>query len=204
MSRKIITIEGTAVPYMVANLDTDVIAPTEESLYVLSWKEAGDIFCKKERVNPDGAINKNHLLNNPTYAGGRILLLGPNAGCGSSREHAPQGAKARFDAIIAPSFAPIFADNCYAIGLPALVMEEGVLAGLADLAVRAPAERIIIDIAKGSLAIPGKGYNDITFQLDEGKREGFLKGTWDERARLTANLPRTREVLSRLDTYRLA
>lgn len=190
-SKVIREIKGRAVPFLEDNVDTDQIAPTKEALYVLNWREAGDVFCiKTRRADPTC------VLNLPEYAGARILLTGKNFGCGSSREHATQGTKALFDIVVANSFAPIYADNAFAIGLPTVKVNEVDLARLAGYAKANPAGEHRVNLEDKRIYF---GNNEsVAFEIEDAKRQGFLKGTWDERAMLTGNLSKSREVLSRL------
>ncbi len=195
---RIRTIQGRIMPFLEDNIDTDQIAPTQEALYITNWKEAGDVFCIKARQDP------NHVLNHPLYQGARILLTGRNFGCGSSREHATQGTKARYDAVLAVSFAPIYSDNAFAIGLPVFQMRDLYVQELSELVQKNPAIRVTINIENRIIS-----YDSYAFplEIDEAKREGFLKGTWDEREKLVSNLHKTRQVISQLpytqfNTYR--
>ncbi len=194
MSKIINEITSRAVPFPEIDLDTDKIAPTDEALYVLSWEEAGDVFCILERQK-----NSNHVLDRVEYKGARILFAGKNFGCGSSREHATQATLARYDAVVAPSFAPIFGDNAYAIGLPVLKVEDSSqMDSLVKIAESDPTAKFRISLE--SLTI-SHGEMNIPLILDASKRDGFLKGTWDERQRLVAGLDKTQRVLSRLPYF---
>src|SRR5207248_4926999 len=76
-----------------------------------------------KRFNADGSPNPDFVLNKPRYKGVNILVAGPNFGCGSSREHAPWALEDYgFRAVIAPSFADIFTNNCAQIGLLNVVL----------------------------------------------------------------------------------
>ncbi|MEI6849482.1 MAG: hypothetical protein WCK29_00430 [archaeon] len=191
MAKEINNIISRAVPFGKIDVDTDEIAPTDEALYVLNWTEAGDVFCiLTRREDPQ------NVLDSQLYRGGRILFAGKNFGCGSSREHATQGTLARYDAVIAPSFAPIFGDNAYAIGLPVLQVSQENLQSLKDMAEKDPSLNFGISLEK--LTITPDGKESIPLMLDEAKRKGFITGTWDERDRLTGNLENTSKVLANL------
>ena len=171
-SKVISYVAGTAIPYLDVNVDTDEIAPTKEALFILSWKELSDAFCIKTRRQ-----NPTHVLNDPRYAGAKILLAGANFGCGSSREHAAQAVKARYDAVIAPSFAPIFAGNCYSIGIPTITMDAGRIEYLGDIANSNPKREFTLDLDKLEVRF---GMESLPLELEESKRQGFLRGEWDE------------------------
>ena len=185
-------IEGRAVPFPEDNVDTDQIAPTQEALYVVNWEELADVFCVKHRLKADGSINQECVLNDPRYQGARILIGGRNFGCGSSREHATQGTKARYDAVVALSFAPIYADNAYAIGLPAVEIDETSMSTLLGIVRSDPQTVLSLDLETKAIS---RNSQRVSLHIDEAKRQGFLQGTWDERARLYENLLKTRAIL---------
>jgi 3-isopropylmalate/(R)-2-methylmalate dehydratase small subunit len=194
MDKKINQIKSTAVPFLEKDVDTDKIAPTEEALYVLSWEEAGDVFCILERQK-----DKDHVLNNSVYQGARILFAGKNFGCGSSREHATQGTKARYDAVVALSYAPIFEDNAYAIGLPVVKVNEEGLGILAGKVKQDPKTEFKLSLENRTISW---GNVSIPISIDDAKRDGFLNGTWDERDVLVGNLSKTNDVLKGLPYIR--
>ena len=104
-------IEGTALPVDRSDVDTDQIIPAEY-LKRIERTGFGPFLFAEWRKDPDFVINDHR------YAGASILLAGANFGCGSSREHAPWAIEdAGFRAIIAPSFADIFRNNCTKVGL---------------------------------------------------------------------------------------
>jgi 3-isopropylmalate/(R)-2-methylmalate dehydratase small subunit len=107
-----------------ANVDTDQIVP-KQFLKRLERTGFGSALFFDWRYLPDGSPNPEFELNRPEAAGATILLAGPNFGCGSSREHAAWAlAEYGFRAIIAPSFADIFYENCCQNGLLPIVLPE--------------------------------------------------------------------------------
>ena len=131
--------EGLVAPLDRANVDTDAIIPKQ---FLKSIRRTGfgpNLFdewryldhgepgqdCSNRPLNPD------FVLNQPRYAGASILLARNNFGCGSSREHAPWALQQYgFRAIVAPSFADIFFNNCYKSGLLPIVLSEAQVEGL--------------------------------------------------------------------------
>ena len=125
--------EGIVAPLDRANVDTDAIIPKQ---FLKSIRRTGfgpNLFdewryldhgepgqdCSARPVNPD------FVLNQPRYAGASILLTRKNFGCGSSREHAPWALQQYgFRAVVAPSFADIFFNNCFKIGLLPIALKE--------------------------------------------------------------------------------
>ena len=116
------------------NVDTDQIIPTR-FLARPSEEGLGDGLFAEWRVNPDGSVNTEFILNREPWTKAQILVAGPNFGCGSSREAAPRALRQRgFRAIIAPSFGDIFYGNCFRCGIvPARLPPEAVQAIAADL-----------------------------------------------------------------------
>ena len=117
------TVEGTAIPLMEANVDTDVIIPIQR--LVGSGREGlGQYAFERRRYLPDGSDNPAFIPN--AYKGSPILLAAENFGCGSSREGAVwalMGMGVR--CVIAPSFGDIFFSNCFQNGLLPVKLQIG-------------------------------------------------------------------------------
>jgi 3-isopropylmalate/(R)-2-methylmalate dehydratase small subunit len=108
---------GLVAPLDRANVDTDQIIP-KQFLKRIERTGFGEFLFYDWRYLPDGELNPSFVLNEPRYKGASILVAGKNFGCGSSREHAPWAlGEFGFRAIIAPSFADIFANNCFKNGM---------------------------------------------------------------------------------------
>jgi 3-isopropylmalate/(R)-2-methylmalate dehydratase small subunit len=118
---------GLVVPLDRVNVDTDQMVP-KQFLKALTREGFGRILFYDWRYFPGEKPNPDFVLNLPRYKGASILLTRANFGCGSSREHAPWGVKDYgFRAIIAPSYADIFYNNCFKNGiLPAILTEAEV------------------------------------------------------------------------------
>ena len=118
---------GLVAPLDRANVDTDQIIP-KQFLKRIERTGFGEFLFYDWRYLPDGQPNPAFVLNEPRYQGASILVAGRNFGCGSSREHAPWAlGEFGFRVIIAPSFADIFANNCFKNGmLPITLPEEQV------------------------------------------------------------------------------
>ena len=119
---------GIVAPLDRANVDTDQIIP-KQFLKRIERTGFGEFLFFDWRYLPDGQPNPSFVLNEPRYQGASILVAGKNFGCGSSREHAPWAlGEFGFRVIIAPSFADIFANNCFKNGmLPITLPAEQVL-----------------------------------------------------------------------------
>ena len=125
-------IEGTALPVDRSDVDTDQIIPAEY-LKRIERTGFGPFLFAEWRKDPD------FVINDPRYAGAKILLAGANFGCGSSREHAPWAIEdAGFRAIIAPSFADIFRNNCTKVGLLPVELRLESVRALMDAALDDP------------------------------------------------------------------
>ena len=108
---------GLVAPLDRANVDTDQIIP-KQFLKRIERTGFGEFLFYDWRYLPDGQPNPSFVLNEPRYQGASILVADKNFGCGSSREHAPWAlGEFGFRVIIAPSFADIFANNCFKNGM---------------------------------------------------------------------------------------
>ena len=118
---------GLVIPLDKVNVDTDQMVP-KQFLKALTREGFGRILFYDWRYLSGEKPNPDFVLNFPRYKGASVLLARANFGCGSSREHAPWGVKDYgFRAIIAPSYADIFYNNCFKNGiLPAILKEEEV------------------------------------------------------------------------------
>ena len=152
---------GLVAPLDRANVDTDAIIPKQ---FLKSIKRSGfgpnlfDEWRYLDRGEPgvDNAkrpLNPGFVLNEPRYQGAQILLARRNFGCGSSREHAPWAlTDYGFRALIAPSYADIFFNNCFKNGLLPIVLPESALDRLFD-AVRAfPGFTLTVDLERQTVA----------------------------------------------------
>jgi len=149
--------EGLVVPLDRVNVDTDAIIPKQ---FLKSIKRTGfgpNLFDEWRYLdhgepgmdNSRRPLNPDFVLNEPRYKGASILLAGKNFGCGSSREHAPWALQEYgFRAVIAPSFADIFFNNCFKIGLLPIVMSEAQVAHLFNEVKAFPGYRLVIDLER--------------------------------------------------------
>jgi 3-isopropylmalate/(R)-2-methylmalate dehydratase small subunit len=127
-------------PLPMADVDTDQIIP-KQFLKSVERTGFGEFLFYDWRKRGD------FVLDRPEHRGARILVTGPNFGCGSSREHAPWAIQeAGYEVIIAPSFADIFRSNCGNIGVPAITLPEPEVRELLDLALEAPETEAVVDL----------------------------------------------------------
>jgi 3-isopropylmalate/(R)-2-methylmalate dehydratase small subunit len=163
-------IEGTAVPLDRADVDTDQIIPAQY-LKRIERTGFGPFLFDEWRKDPD------FVLNDRRYADASVLITGPNFGCGSSREHAPWAIEdAGFRAVIAPSFADIFRNNCLKIGLLPVELPEESVRALMRAVEDDPSTRIVVDLQERSVSAPGV---DERFPIDDFTRWRLLEGLDD-------------------------
>jgi 3-isopropylmalate/(R)-2-methylmalate dehydratase small subunit len=119
-----VTHTGIVAPLDRPDVDTDQIIP-KQFLKRVERTGFGAFLFYDWRFDPEGKSAPSFVLNDPRYSGASILVAGRNFGCGSSREHAPWAlADYGFRAIVAPSFADIFAENCVKNGIVAVALPE--------------------------------------------------------------------------------
>jgi 3-isopropylmalate/(R)-2-methylmalate dehydratase small subunit len=168
---------GVAVPLDSPNVDTDQIIP-KQFLKRVERTGFGQFLFFDWRYKSDGSPDTSFVLNEPRYAGASILLAGRNFGCGSSREHAPWALlDYGFRAVIAPSFADIFQNNCTKNGvLPVELPEEKVLE-LMRRARELKDYRLTVDLERREVR-DSQGFS-ARFELDEFRRQCLLDGLDD-------------------------
>jgi 3-isopropylmalate/(R)-2-methylmalate dehydratase small subunit len=174
---------GLVAPIDRDNVDTDAIIPKQ---FLKSIKRTGfgpNLFDEwryldvgepgmdlaSRRPNPD------FVLNQPRYQGASVLLARENFGCGSSREHAPWAiAQYGFRALIAPSFADIFFNNCFKNGLLPIVLPAEVVDGLFQEVLAQPGYQLTIDLEAQSIVKPDG--SSIPFEVQAFRKYCLLGG----------------------------
>ena len=183
---KFIREDGLVAPLDRANVDTDQIIPKQ---FLKSIKRSGfgpNLFDEWRYLdegqpgqdNSKRPLNKDFVLNQPRYQGASILLARRNFGCGSSREHAPWALlDYGFRAIIAPSFADIFFNNCFKNGVLPIVVSEEVADELFKAVAANEGYRLTVDLAEQKIIRPdGKA---IDFEIDAFRKHCLLNGLDD-------------------------
>ena len=179
--------EGLVAPLDRANVDTDAIIPKQ---FLKSIRRTGfgpNLFdewryldhgepgqdCSTRPVNPD------FVLNQPRYAGASILLTRKNFGCGSSREHAPWALQQfGFRAVVAPSFADIFFNNCFKIGLLPIALTEEEVETLFQAVAQQPGFKLTIDLEAQRIG-SADGSLSFAFAIDDFRKYCLLGGLDD-------------------------
>jgi 3-isopropylmalate/(R)-2-methylmalate dehydratase small subunit len=168
---------GKVAPLYRANVDTDQIIP-KQFLKRIERTGFGEFLFNDWRRTADGTPDPKFVLNDSRYAGASILVAGKNFGCGSSREHAVWAlADFGFRAVIAPSFADIFANNCVKNGVLTVVLSEKEISEIAHKASEIPDYEIHIDLENGT--VKDTHGLDTQFQIDEFTRHCLLEGLDD-------------------------
>jgi 3-isopropylmalate/(R)-2-methylmalate dehydratase small subunit len=160
-----------------ANVDTDQIIP-KQFLKRIERTGFGESLFYDWRYRPDGELNEDFPLNEPRYRGASILVAGKNFGCGSSREHAPWAlADFGFRAVVAPSFADIFANNCQKNGLLPVILNETEVAELIRRAHEIEGYQLTVDLERRVVS-DADGFV-AAFAIDDFQRHCLLEGLDD-------------------------
>ena len=178
--------KGIAAPLNRENIDTDAIIPKQ---FLKSIKRSGfgpNLFdewryldrgepgqdCSGRKLNPD------FVLNQPRYAGASVLVAARNFGCGSSREQAPWALEQfGFRALIAPSFADIFFNNCFKNGLLPIVLPDAAVARLFDEINAFPGYELTVDLPRQVVVKPDGA--EIPFEVQAFRKQCLING-WDD------------------------
>ncbi len=184
--KKFTTHTGVVAPLDRVNVDTDMIIPKQ---FLKSIKRSGfgpnlfDELRYLDEGQPDQdcsgrPINPEFVLNKPEYAGSSILLARNNFGCGSSREHAPWALDDYgFRAVIAPSYADIFFNNCFKNGLLPIILTDAEVEELFQAVAAAPGMSLTVDLENQKVVSPaGKEYS---FEVDGFRKHCLLNGLDD-------------------------
>jgi 3-isopropylmalate/(R)-2-methylmalate dehydratase small subunit len=168
---------GLVAPMDRSNVDTDQIIP-KQFLKRIERTGFGEFAFFDWRYADDGRPNPEFELNRPEYKGASVLLARRNFGCGSSREHAPWALEDYgFRAIIAPSFADIFYNNCFKNGMLPIKLDEASVDRLFAESALHPGYTLTIDLE--SKTIGDEFGLSIPFEVDDFRRHCLLNGLDD-------------------------
>lgn len=169
-----LSVTGGAAALPAANIDTDVIMPKQ----FLKGIDRGGLdrgVFHGLRFDAAGRERPDFVLNQPPWREARFLVVGPNFGCGSSREHAVWGLMQRgVRALIGTSFGGIFFDNCSRNGLLAITVEEAAIAILMRCAADPGANEIAIDLPRQ--IITAAGGPAIAFAIEAARKTALIQG----------------------------
>jgi len=185
---------GHGVPLRGNDIDTDRIIPARY-LRCVTFDGLGEHAFADDRTQLKSA-GRVHPFDDPQYAGGDILVVGNNFGCGSSREHAPQSLqKWGIKVILGVSFAEIFFNNNIALGVPCLTLSVADADYLQGLIEDNPSLEVEINLESMTVVAAECSFD---ISIPEGARQMFLRGTWDATGQLLGNLDRVREQSTRV------
>ncbi|MDO9188983.1 MAG: 3-isopropylmalate dehydratase small subunit [Sulfurimicrobium sp.] len=183
---KFTILDGLVAPLDRANVDTDAIIPKQ---FLKSIKRSGfgpNLFDEWRYLdhgepgmdNSSRPLNPDFVLNQPRYQGAQILIARENFGCGSSREHAPWALlDYGFRAVIAPSFADIFFNNCFKNGILPIVLDTDGVDQLFKEVAAQPGCRLSVDLDSQTVTTPGG--HVFSFDVDSFRKYCLLNGLDD-------------------------
>lgn len=168
---------GVAAPLPISNVDTDMIIP-KQFLKTIARTGLGKGLFAEMRFDEAGRETPGFVLNKPAYRHAKILVVGDNFGCGSSREHAPWALlDFGISCVISTSFADIFYNNCFKNGILPIVVSPDDLARLMDDAQRGANAVISVDLASQEIKGPDGG--TVHFEIDAFRKHCLLQGLDD-------------------------
>jgi len=174
---KFTKLSGVAAPLPLVNVDTDMIIP-KQFLKTIKRSGLGANLFDEMRFTPDGEEVADFVLNQPAYRQAEILVGGENFGCGSSREHAPWALlDFGIRAVIAPSFADIFFNNCFKNGILPIVLPQDQIDQLMEDAEKGANAVLTVDLETQEVTRPDGSV--MRFEVDAFKKHCLLNGLDD-------------------------
>ena len=187
-------VSGRGLPLRGNDIDTDRIMPAR-FLRAVSFEG-----LERHLFVDDRAADPRHPFNDPRYTGASVLVVNANFGCGSSREHAPQGiARAGITAVVGESFSEIFRGNAAVIGLPCVTVDHASADELQTLIEAAPDTIIRVDLVAGTVSA---GSRQFAAAMPAAMRDAFVSGQWNPTAMLLDRFEEVRAVADRLPYLR--
>ena len=190
---KFTTLTGVAAPLPIVNVDTDMIIPKN---FLKTIKRTGlkEGLFYEMRYAADGQ-KLDFVLDKPAYQNAKIIVAGPNFGCGSSREHAPWALlDFGIRCVISESFADIFYNNCFKNGILPIKLPKEDIAKLMDDAERGANAVVTIDLVNQEIKGPDGG--TVKFEIDPFRKQCLLEGMDD--------IGQTLQAAPAIDTYEAA
>ncbi len=171
---KFTTLQSTASPLNIENVETDQIIPAR-FLKATDKKGFGDNVFRDWRFHKDGSVNSDFVLNNPNYSGS-ILVAGNNFGCGSSREHAAWAiVDYGFKVVVSSFFADIFKGNALNNGLLPVQVSEGFLSDLMQKIESNPQTVLKVNLQNQTISILDTELSE-HFEIDAYKKTCMING----------------------------
>ena len=169
------TVTGVAAPLPLPNVDTDAIMP-KQFLKGIDRNGLRDGFLFDQRFEAPGKPRPDFILNRAPWTDARFLVVGPNFGCGSSREHAVWGmSQLGIRAVFATSFGGIFWDNCVRNGVSAIVLPQADIDTLMKLAADPARNVLTVDLPKQIITCDADG-TQIRFEFDPLRKDALVRG----------------------------
>lgn len=186
----ITAVTGRALPLRGNELDTDRIMPAR------FLKAVTFDGLERHVFEDDRATDPKHPFSNAVYAGASLLIVNENFGCGSSREHAPQGLlRWGIKAIVGESFSEIFRGNSSVLGVPCFTADTADIERLQTWIEQHPETVVTADVSSGTITA---GTLTIQAALPPGVRDAFLTDKWNPTSMLLADYDRVRATASSL------
>jgi len=185
-----VTVTGRGLPLRGDELDTDRIMPAR-FLRAVTFEG-----LEQHLFEDDRATNPAHPFSDPRYKGASVLIVNGNFGCGSSREHAPQGlARYGIKAIVGESYSEIFLGNAAVLGVPCFTADRASIESLQSLIERAPDTAIETRVDTELITA---GTLRINASVPAGLRDAFVSGQWNPTAMLLDRFDEVRAVAKAL------
>jgi 3-isopropylmalate/(R)-2-methylmalate dehydratase small subunit len=187
----ILSVAGRGIPLRGNDIDTDRIMPARY-LKVVSFEG-----LEKHVFEDDRRTNRGqHPFGDMRYQDASILVVNSNFGCGSSREHAPQGlARFGINAIVGESFSEIFLGNCSVLGVPCFTADHETIDMLQTLIEQSPDTVIEADVQTGRITAGSAAFEA---SMPSAVRDAFVQGKWDPTMMLLDKFDEVRGVAKRL------
>ena len=185
--KKFTSIKSIPAYLPIVNVDTDMIIP-KQFLKTIKRTGLGKNLFYEMRYDQSGNLVKDFILNNDPYNNSKILIVGKNFGCGSSREHAPWALlDFGITCIISSSYADIFYNNCFKNGILPIKISEEEIKEISEYSKRK--EEIAVDLSGQKIIF---GNKEITFEIDEFKKKCLIEGLDD----IALSLEKSEKIIS--------
>jgi 3-isopropylmalate/(R)-2-methylmalate dehydratase small subunit len=186
----VVRVTGRGLPLRGDDVDTDRIMPAR-FLRAVSFEG-----LEAHLFEDDRATDPHHPFSDARYAGARVLVVNANFGCGSSREHAPQGlARSGVRAIVGESFSEIFLGNAAMLGIPCFAADHQAIDRLQTMIEHTPEATIDARVDTGVITA---GPLTIAATLPGALRDAFISGQWNPTLMLLGDFDRVRDVAGSL------
>ena len=195
---KILSVSGRAVPLVGDDIDTDRIMPARH-LRAITFDGLEQHLFGDDRTHAasQGVV---HPIDDPRFAGASLMIVNRNFGCGSSREHAPQGiVRWGVRGIIGESFSEIFFGNSVMLGMPAVTASPADVAALQQVVERDPRLEVTLNLETMRARA---GALDVAVHLPPAARDALITGRWDGLGLLIEDFDAVRAAAARLPYVR--